>query len=58
MPVPKTTDVGTLIKFFKKEHPEWPHDQVVAAALNSARRAGAKIPKKGKSLYRKKKRSK
>lgn len=56
MPVPETTDVGTLIKFFKKEHPEWPHKRVVAAALNSARSAGAKIPKKGKTLYRKKKR--
>lgn len=54
MPVPKTTDVGTLIKFFKRENPDWPHKQVVAAALNSARRAGAKIPKKRKKLYRKK----
>ena len=56
MPVPKTTDVGTLVEFFRRENPDWPHKQVVAAALNSARRAGAKIPKKSKSLYRKKKR--
>jgi len=55
MPVPRTTDVGELIRFFKKEHPEWPHDQVVAAALNTARRYGAKIPKKRrKKLYKRK----
>lgn len=51
MPVPKTTNVGTLRKFFKREHPDWPEKQVIAAALNSARRAGAKIPKK-KSKYK------
>lgn len=53
MPVPHTTNVSTLVKFFKKEHPEWPHKQIVAAALNSARGAGADIPKKRK-LRRKK----
>jgi len=46
MPVPRTQNVGELIRFFKKEHSEWSHKQVVAAALNSARRAGKKIPKK------------
>lgn len=51
MPAPHTTDVGTLIRFFKKENPDWPHKQVVAAALSSARRAGAKIPKK-KAKYK------
>jgi len=44
MPVPRTTDVSKLIRFFKREHPEWPHKRHVAAAINSARRAGAKIP--------------
>ncbi len=48
MPVPKTTNVGTLRKFFKREHPEWSEDQVLAAALNTARRSGAKIKKAAK----------
>jgi len=52
MPVPHTTDVGTLRKFFKREHPEWAEDQVLAAALNTARRHGAKIKKPSK--YRRK----
>jgi hypothetical protein len=46
VPVPQTTDVGKLIEFFSSEHPEWPHKQVVAAALNTARRNGANIPNK------------
>lgn len=48
MPVPHTQDVGTLRKFFKREHPEWPEDRVLAAALNTARRHGAKIKKPSK----------
>jgi hypothetical protein len=51
--VPKTTDVGKLIDFFKGEHPEWPRKQILAAALNTARRNGANIPKK--KLRRKRK---
>lgn len=45
MPFPKTKNVGKLVKFIKKEHPDWSHDQVVAAALSQARKSGAKIPK-------------
>jgi len=48
MPVPKTTDIGTLRKFFKREHPEWPEKQVIAASLETARRHGAKIKKPSK----------
>lgn len=46
MPFPKTTDVGKVIKFLKKEKPSMPHKQMVAIALSQARKAGAKIPKK------------
>ena len=48
MPVPKTTNVGTLRKFFRREHPEWSRAKVLTAALNSARKDGAKIKKKKK----------
>lgn len=48
MPVPETQDVGTLRKFFRREHPEWSEEQNLAASLNSARRAGAKIKKSAK----------
>lgn len=48
MPVPKTKDVGTLRKFFKKDHPEWSDKKNLAASLEQARKNGAKIapPKK------------
>ena len=48
MPFPKTSSVGTIMSFIKKEHPEWSHDKIVAAALNQARQYGANIPKKKK----------
>lgn len=54
MPFPKTRDMGKVIRFIKREHPEWPHDKAVAAALNQARKSGAKIPKKKKVGKRKK----
>ena len=46
MPFPKSQNVGKLVSFIKREHPEWPHDKVIAAALNQARRSGKKIPKR------------
>jgi len=52
MPIPKTKDVGTLYEFFEREHPEWKHDQILAAALDTARKHGAKIKKPSK--YRRK----
>lgn len=45
MPVPKTQSVGRLKRFFRKEHPSWDDNRVTAAALNTARRNGANIPK-------------
>ena len=46
MPIPKTRDVGKTIEFLKKEKPGMPQKQKVAIALETARRAGAEIPKK------------
>lgn len=46
MPIPKTQDVGSTIKFLKREKPAMAHKQKVAIALETARRAGKKIPKK------------
>lgn len=46
MPIPKTRDVGSTIKFLKRENPAMPQRQKVAIALNVAREVGANIPKK------------
>lgn len=46
MPIPKTKSVGKTIKFLKKEKPSMPKKQRVAIALETARRAGADIPRK------------
>lgn len=43
MPIPETTDVGELIRFFKKDKPEAEHNQVVAMAINVAKRNRAKL---------------
>jgi hypothetical protein len=48
MPLPKTTDVGKIMKELKTGKKR-PHKQIVAIALSHARKMGAKIPKKGKS---------
>jgi hypothetical protein len=48
MPLPRTTNVGTIVSFLKKEHPEWSKAQVTAVALEQARKSGADIPKKEK----------
>jgi len=54
MPVPDTTDVGKLIRFFRKEKPSWSDERVKAAALNTARRNGADIgpPRRNKGRQR------
>lgn len=57
MPVPKTTDVGKLKTWFKKDKPKWKDSQVTAAALETARRNGANIKAPPKTK-RKVKRSK
>lgn len=38
MPIPDTTDVGELIRFFKKDKPEASHEQIVAIAFNVAKK--------------------
>jgi len=49
MPLPKTKDVGKVIKFLKKEKPGMSRKQAIAISLAQARKSGAKIPKrKGK----------
>ena len=46
MPLPKTKDVGKIIRVIKKEHPKMPPKQATAIAFDKARKSGAKIPKK------------
>ena len=46
MPLPKTKDVGRLVKFLRKEKPNMSKKQITAIALGQARKAGAKIKKK------------
>jgi len=43
MPIPVTKDVGSTVKFLKKEKPGMPHRQKIAIALETARKAGADI---------------
>lgn len=50
MPIPKTRDVGKIIGFLKREGGR-PHKQIVAIALDMARRRGAKIKKKKKKKW-------
>ncbi len=53
MPLPKTKDVGRLIRFLKKEKPTMKPKQRIAIAIEKARESGAHIKKK-----KRKKRSK
>lgn len=46
MPLPKTKNVSRLIKFLKKEKPKMKKKQRVAIALEQARKAGARIPRR------------
>ena len=48
MPIPKTRNVGKTIRFLKHEKPGMPQKQRVAIALETAREAGADIPKRSK----------
>jgi len=45
MPLPKTSEVGKIMSFLKKEKPGMASDQKTAIALNQARKHGARIPK-------------
>jgi len=48
MPLPDTTDVSELIRFLRREHPEWPMKKVIAVAFSHARQVarkrGGRIP--------------
>lgn len=46
MPIPITKNVGSTIKFLKKENPGMAQRQKVAIGLNIARKAGGNVPKK------------
>lgn len=48
MPLPRSKDVGTLIRFLKQEKPGMKKSQRLAIALEQARRAGAQIRPKTK----------
>ena len=48
MPLPKTKDVGKIMRKLKKEKPGMKKKQKIAIALETARRAGAKIKKRKK----------
>ena len=50
MPIPKTKNVGKVMKFLKKDKPGMPQKQKVAIALSQARSAGAHIPMKKKVI--------
>lgn len=38
MPLPKTSDIGKIIRFLKKEKPSMPRRQKIAIALSQARK--------------------
>ncbi len=48
MPLPKTKNVGTIIKELNRSKTKRPMKQKVAIALSQARKSGAKIPLKKK----------
>ena len=45
MPIPKTRSVGKTIRFLKRDKPGMPKKQRLAIALETARKAGANIPR-------------
>jgi len=45
MPLPRTKNVSTLIRFLRKEHPDWEMKKVIAVALSTARQRKVKAPK-------------
>jgi len=46
-PLPRSRDPGKTLEVLNQEKPGMPRKRKVAIALNQARKAGAKIPKKG-----------
>ncbi len=55
MPLPKTRDIGKLMKFLKKDRPGMPKKQKIAIALSQARKAGKNIPLQKEIVRRAKK---
>jgi len=49
MTLPKTTDIGKIMHKLKSEGNR-PHRQMVAIALNQARKSGADIPSKSLAM--------
>jgi len=52
MPLPKTKDVGKVMKVLNKEGGR-SREQKIAIALNVARKAGANVPSRQKRVMRK-----
>lgn len=54
MPLPKTADIGKIMRFLKREKPGMPRKQKIAIALSQARKyAKGKRKKALESAYRK-----
>jgi len=51
MPLPKTKNVGTIIKELNLSKTKRPRKQKIAIALSQARKSGAKIPLKKKKRF-------
>lgn len=49
MPLPNTKNIGTIFSKLKKEGGK-PRKQMIAIALNQARKSGASIPKKALAM--------
>ena len=45
MPLPKTKDMGKMMRFLKHDKPGMSHKQKVAIAMHQTGKAGAKIKK-------------
>ena len=51
MPLPKTKNVGTIVKELNKSKTKRPMKQKIAIALSQARKFGANIPLKKKKRF-------
>lgn len=48
MPLPRTRNIGTIVRFLKREKPRMSKKQRVAIAISQARKSGANIARKGR----------
>lgn len=46
MPIPKTQDIGKVIRFLKEEKPNMSHKQKIAIAISQSKEAGSDISEK------------